>query len=178
MVDMRLDERLGYLVKRAEQAVTAATAEAVCAHQLTVVEFAVLSVLCQRPGSTNADLARGAFVSPQAMHRVVSALEHRGLLNREPGAGRAQPARLSGAGRALHARADADVAAMERQLTDVVGAGHAAELGRALEAMCEVLRPPLGATAGESPGESARQPGPHAVPPSRRVSPARRSSDP
>lgn len=50
--------------------------------QLTVAEYTALSLISRRDGYSNAELARRSFVSPQAMHEMVSSLEKRGLLER------------------------------------------------------------------------------------------------
>lgn len=50
--------------------------------QLTVAEYTALSLISRRDGYSNAELARRSFVSPQAMHEMVSSLEKRELLER------------------------------------------------------------------------------------------------
>jgi DNA-binding MarR family transcriptional regulator len=50
--------------------------------ELTVAEYTALSLISRRGGYSNAQLARRSFVSPQAMHEMVSSLEKRGLLER------------------------------------------------------------------------------------------------
>lgn len=52
--------------------------------ELTVSEYTALSLIRRRGGYSNAQLARRSFVSPQAMHEMISSLENRGLLEREP----------------------------------------------------------------------------------------------
>jgi DNA-binding MarR family transcriptional regulator len=52
--------------------------------ELTVAEFTALSLISRRGGYSNAQLARRSFVSPQAMHEMISSLESRGLLERAP----------------------------------------------------------------------------------------------
>ncbi|MGW0199753.1 MarR family winged helix-turn-helix transcriptional regulator [Nonomuraea sp. NPDC003201] len=56
-----------------------------------------LSELRLRDGPSSADLARIAFVTPQAMSLVIRDLERRGLIRRDPqpGAGRVPRARLT-----------------------------------------------------------------------------------
>src|SRR5664279_1711304 len=58
--------------------------EAVSAHAVTTTEYVALSVLRDRDGLSSAQLARWAFVTPQAMNLVVAALERRGLVHRRP----------------------------------------------------------------------------------------------
>jgi DNA-binding MarR family transcriptional regulator len=52
--------------------------------ELTVAEYTALSLISRRDGYSNAELARRSFVSPQAMHEMISSLEGRGLLERAP----------------------------------------------------------------------------------------------
>lgn len=52
--------------------------------ELTVADYTVLSLISRRGGYSNAQLARRSFVSPQAMHEMISSLEQRGLLERPP----------------------------------------------------------------------------------------------
>jgi len=49
---------------------------------LTVAEYTALSLISRRDGYSNAELARRSFVSPQAMHEMISSLENRGFLER------------------------------------------------------------------------------------------------
>ena len=68
--DVELGRRMGYELKRAQAALRAAMDEALRRHGLTVPQYACLELLDQRPGLTNAELARGAFVSRQSMNVV------------------------------------------------------------------------------------------------------------
>ena len=52
--------------------------------ELTVAEYTTLSLISRRGGYSNAELASRSFVSPQAMHEMISSLEGRGLLERAP----------------------------------------------------------------------------------------------
>lgn len=52
------------------------------AEGVTTTEYVTLSVLRRHDGMSSAELARWAFVTPQAMNLVVSALERRGLVRR------------------------------------------------------------------------------------------------
>jgi DNA-binding MarR family transcriptional regulator len=76
--------RIGYLVYRLERRLRARIDQAVRAHGLTATEYVTLSVLRERDGMSCAQLARLAFVTPQAMNLVVSALERRDLVRRRP----------------------------------------------------------------------------------------------
>jgi DNA-binding MarR family transcriptional regulator len=76
--------RVGYLVYRVERRLRVRLDDAVSAHGITTTEYVALSVLRERDGLSSAQLARWAFVTPQAMNLVISALEHRGLVRRRP----------------------------------------------------------------------------------------------
>jgi DNA-binding MarR family transcriptional regulator len=74
--------RVGYLIYRVERRLRARLDEAVKAHGITTQEYVTLSVLRERDGLSSAQLARWAFVTPQAMNLVISALERRRLVRR------------------------------------------------------------------------------------------------
>ena len=76
--------RVGYLIYRAERRLRARLDDAVRAHGVTTTECVTLSVLRARDGLSCAQLARWAFVTPQSMNLVISALERRGLVIRRP----------------------------------------------------------------------------------------------
>jgi DNA-binding MarR family transcriptional regulator len=76
--------RVGYLVYRVERRVRTRLDEATRAHGVTTTEYLALSVLRDREGMSSAELARWAFVTPQAMNLVISALERRRLVRRRP----------------------------------------------------------------------------------------------
>jgi hypothetical protein len=60
-------ERLGMLVKRAEQAMVRAKSAALKSVGLTPSQYVALFELDQQPGITAATLARACLVTPQAM---------------------------------------------------------------------------------------------------------------
>ncbi|NMM25578.1 MAG: MarR family transcriptional regulator [Phycicoccus sp.] len=68
---------------------------------LTVPQYACLELLGQRPGLSNAEQARGVFVTRQSMNLVLRGLEERGLVTRPATAthGRDLPTELTTAGR-------------------------------------------------------------------------------
>src|ERR1700759_4347032 len=76
--------RIRYLVYRVERRLRVRLDEAVSAHGVTTTEYVTLSVLRDRDGLSCAQLARWAFVTPQAMNLVISALERRALIRRRP----------------------------------------------------------------------------------------------
>ncbi|MCW8378703.1 MarR family winged helix-turn-helix transcriptional regulator [Streptomyces justiciae] len=76
--------RVTYLVKQVERGVRTALDRAVREFGLTTPQYAALSVLARRGGLSSAQLARRAFVTPQAMNQIVGQLEAEGLIAREP----------------------------------------------------------------------------------------------
>src|SRR5947209_16474517 len=76
--------RIGYLIYRVERRLRVRLDEAVAAHAITTTEYVTLSVLRDRDGLSSAQLARWAFVTPQAMNLVIGALERRELIRRRP----------------------------------------------------------------------------------------------
>jgi DNA-binding MarR family transcriptional regulator len=76
------EPRVGYLIYRVERRLRARLDEAVQAHGVTTQEYVTLSVLRDRDGLSSAQLARWAFVTPQAMNLVIAALERRRLVRR------------------------------------------------------------------------------------------------
>src|SRR4028118_1323095 len=113
-----VQERVGYALKQAATALRSAMEAELRPLELTVPQYACLELLGQRPGLTNAELARGAFVTRQSMNGVLRGLQDRGLLTRPASAvhGRALPTQLTPAGRdRLHAASTA-VRAVEKQM--------------------------------------------------------------
>ncbi|MFB7666066.1 MarR family winged helix-turn-helix transcriptional regulator [Kitasatospora sp. NPDC056138] len=110
--------RLGLAIKQAEQAMMAAKTDALRELDLTVPQYAVLLQLTERSGMSGAQLARGAAVTPQTMAGVLANLETKGLIEREPSElhGKVLVTRLSEAGRALVAEADARAVGIESAL--------------------------------------------------------------
>ncbi|MBO0731798.1 MAG: MarR family transcriptional regulator [Acidimicrobiaceae bacterium] len=76
--------RVGYLVYRVERRFRARLDEALRVHGISTPEYVTLSVLRERDGLSCAQLARWAFVTPQAMNLVISSLERRRLVRRQP----------------------------------------------------------------------------------------------
>jgi DNA-binding MarR family transcriptional regulator len=94
-VDTATNARVGYLIYRLERRLRARIYQAVRAYGVTATEYVTLSVLRERDGLSCAQLARLAFVTPQAMNLVVSALERRQLVLRQPDPGHRRVLRAS-----------------------------------------------------------------------------------
>ncbi|NJP93563.1 MarR family transcriptional regulator [Nonomuraea sp. FMUSA5-5] len=132
---------VGYQLKRVQAALRAAMDAALRAHGLTTPQYACLEMLGHRPELSNAELARGAFVTRQSMNVVLRNLEEAGLVSRPATApsGRALPTRLTEAGERVLEAARADVLAVERRMTAGLDRAQAEVLLRQLDAMAEAL---------------------------------------
>ena len=96
-----LDTSLGYLLKEASSALRAAMDEVLRPLGMSVTHYSCLELLAQRPGLSNSELARGAFVTRQTMNVLLQSLERDGYVTRpsEAPVGKALPARLTPRGR-------------------------------------------------------------------------------
>ncbi|MGC4896063.1 MarR family winged helix-turn-helix transcriptional regulator [Micromonospora sp. DT31] len=117
---MPAEERLGLDIKRAEQVLMAAKSAALRPGNLTVPQYAALSVLAGQPGISGAALARACLVTPQAMAAVLKILEERGLVARSAHRWHRHvlEARLTEAGTEALRRADREAVRIERRLAD------------------------------------------------------------
>lgn len=78
------EQRLGRLLKQAEQALLRAKAGVLKPIGLTVAQYVALAELNGQPGITAATLARACLVTPQAMMIVLKTMEEQGLVSRSP----------------------------------------------------------------------------------------------
>jgi DNA-binding MarR family transcriptional regulator len=119
-----VEPRISYVIARLERAIRAAINERVRPHGLTTLQYTTLSVLAMRGQPlSNAQLARRAYMSPQAMSEVIGALERKGLIERSPHPNhrRTLPASLTAKGRRVLAKCDAAVAEMEEEMLSQLG---------------------------------------------------------
>ena len=115
-----LETSLGYLLKEASSALRAAMEEALRPFGMNVTHYSCLELLAQRPGMSNSELARGAFVTRQSMNVLLQALERAGEVTRsaEAAVGKVLPARLTPLGRQQLEQATVAVRSVEvRMLT-------------------------------------------------------------
>jgi DNA-binding MarR family transcriptional regulator len=110
--------RIGYLIYRVERRLRLRLDEAMADHAITTTEYVTLSVLRDRDGLSCAQLARWAFVTPQAMNLVIGALERRGLIRRrpDPNHGRVLRASVTPKGLRILERCDRDMDAVEADM--------------------------------------------------------------
>ncbi|BAJ73739.1 transcriptional regulator [Microbacterium testaceum StLB037] len=134
-----LDTSLGYLLKEAASALRAAMEDVLRPLGMTITHYSCLELLSQRPGLSNSDLARGAFVTRQSMNVLLQSLERDGIVTRPDAApvGKALPARLTAKGRRSLEEASAAVRSVERRM---LGGMTEAEQTAALRALRSMVR--------------------------------------
>jgi DNA-binding MarR family transcriptional regulator len=117
-VDAAEGPRISYVIARLERAIRRAINERVSPYGLTVLQYTTLSVLGRRGGLSNAQLARRAYMSPQAMSEVLEALESKGLVRRKPHPNhrRVYPAELTAKGRRVLAGCEREVDELETEM--------------------------------------------------------------
>lgn len=144
-----LGESVGYVLKQAASALRSAMDTALRPLELTVPQYACLELLGQHPGLSNAELARGAFVTRQAMNGVLRGLQQRGLVTRPASAphGRARPTQLTTAGQQQLHTASVTVHAVEQRMLAPLPPAHQRRL-RADLASCAAALAPTPSTAG------------------------------
>jgi DNA-binding MarR family transcriptional regulator len=114
-VSVDMETSLGYLLKEASSALRAAMEAVLRPLGMTVTHYACLELLAQRPGLSNSELARGAFVTRQSMNVLLQTLERDGYVIRPERApvGKVLPTRLTPRGRRSLAKASAAVRGVE-----------------------------------------------------------------
>ena len=115
---INLDSSLGYLLKEASSALRAAMEEVLRPLGMSVTHYSCLELLAQRPGLSNSELARGAFVTRQSMNVLLQALEREGYVTRpaEAAVGKVLPAQLTPRGRRSLAKATVAVRSVETRM--------------------------------------------------------------
>ncbi|WP_022901271.1 MarR family winged helix-turn-helix transcriptional regulator [Humibacter albus] len=139
---IHLETSLGYLLKEASTALRLAMEEVLRPLGMTVTHYSCLELLAQRPGLSNSELARGAFVTRQSMNVLLQALERDGYVSRPSQApvGKALPARLTPRGRRSLEKASRAVRSVEvRMLAGMTDAEQSDAL-RSLKSMVRSLR--------------------------------------
>ncbi|MCP2175598.1 MarR family winged helix-turn-helix transcriptional regulator [Williamsia maris] len=120
-----LETSVGYLLKEASSALRVAMEAVLRPLGMTLTQYSCLELLAQRPGLSNSQLARGAFVTRQSMNVLVQALERDGYVTRPTQAtvGKVLPTELTPSGRGSLDKATAAVRSVEvRMLTGLTEA--------------------------------------------------------
>lgn len=139
-----LDKSLGYLLKEASSALRAAMEEVLRPLGMSITHYACLELLAQRPGLSNSELARGAFVTRQTMNVLLRSLEREGDVTRpaEAPVGKVLPTRLTPRGRQRLEKATAAVRSVEVRMLAGMTPADQAEAFRILRGMIHSLRDP------------------------------------
>jgi len=139
---IELETSLGYLMKEVSSALRAAMEAVLRPLGMSVTHYSCLELLAQRPGLSNSELARGTFVTRQAMNVLLQALEADGLVTRseQPPSGRALPTQLTAAGMAQLATASAAVRGVEDRMKSGLDAGEQNALRTMLSTCAASLR--------------------------------------
>lgn len=139
---VHLETSLGYLLKEASSALRAAMEDALRPFGMTITHYSCLELLAQRPGLSNSELARGAFVTRQSMNVLLQSLERAGYVSRpaEAAVGKTLPARLTPRGRRSLEKASAAVREVERRMLTGLTDAEQSEAFRILQSMIRSLR--------------------------------------
>jgi DNA-binding MarR family transcriptional regulator len=114
----KVEPHVGYVIGRLDRAIRREIGALVAPFGLTVPKYTALSILRDRPGLSNAQLARRTYVTPQSMNEVLRALEDDGLIVRSQSAnhGRVVEVALSRRGHEVLAACDRAVTHMENAM--------------------------------------------------------------
>ncbi|MFD3921525.1 MarR family winged helix-turn-helix transcriptional regulator [Streptomyces sp. NPDC058595] len=137
-----LDRSLGYLLKEASSALRAAMEEVLRPLGMNVTHYSCLELLAQRPGLSNSELARSAFVTRQSMNTLLQALERDGYVTRpaEARIGKVLPAQLTPRGWQSLEKASAAVRSVEVGMLAGMSETEQASALRILQGMIRSLR--------------------------------------
>ncbi|WP_306204468.1 MarR family winged helix-turn-helix transcriptional regulator [Actinoplanes sp. RD1] len=137
-----LEKSLGYLLKEASSALRTAMEEVLRPLGMSVTHYSCLELLAQRPGLSNSELARGAFVTRQSMNTLLQALERDDYVTRPAAApvGKVLPARLTPRGRRSLEKATVAVRSVEVRMLAGLSEEDQAEALRLLRSMVRSLR--------------------------------------
>jgi DNA-binding MarR family transcriptional regulator len=136
-----MDQRVGYFVKRVQQALRQAMDGELRPLNLTTPQYSALSALEQTSNASNADLARACFVTPQTMTEIIRGLEGSGLITRQahPEHGRIIQTFLTSTGRTQLATAHQVVGKVEHTMLSGLTGEEQKELAQYLQRCFENL---------------------------------------
>lgn len=139
---IHLETSLGYLLKEAASALRTAMEDVLRPLGMNITHYSCLELLAQRPGLSNSELARGAFVTRQTMNVLLQSLERDGFVTRatEPSAGKALPTQLTPSGRRSLEQASAAVRSVELRMLAGMTPDEQTAAFRSLQSMVRLLR--------------------------------------
>ena len=137
------DPRISYLIGRLHRVLRKTLDDGIRAHGLTVAQYAALSMLGDRPGLSNAQLARRSFMSAQSANQVLQVLEELGLVRRksDPDHGRIGRTELTARGKLVLAKCDHAVDQVERTMLQPLDRGQQKKLVDQLRSCLRTLDP-------------------------------------
>jgi MarR family transcriptional regulator, organic hydroperoxide resistance regulator len=120
MAEIPVEEYLCTRIRRTEQALMAHHEAVLRGYGLTMTQYTVLLVLRREGGMSGAQLARACGVTQQTMATVLTGLQNKDLIAREPSPvhAKVQIASLTGQGRQVLDGAYEEVIVLERALTE------------------------------------------------------------
>lgn len=118
MSEADVEQGVGYLVKRVQQALRRRCDNALRPTGLSMAQYAVLRALADHPAASAAELARLCFVTRQSLQDVLSGLRSADLVDEADAAqrGRARGLRLTTGGKRRLARAHSAVLEVEAEM--------------------------------------------------------------
>lgn len=151
VIDMApLDRTVGFLLKRAQIAVSREIHRIFGEFDITAVQFSVLTVAANNPGIAQSELACALEVERPRMVPVLGKLVSRGLTIRLPDErdGRSRRIYLTDAGQELLSELQRRFALLEQRVTSALGEGERDRLLGALETLIELPRHQEAAASG------------------------------
>lgn len=139
MSQVDLDTSIGYALKRATSALRSAMDERLRELGMTVPQYSSLELLAHRPGLSNAELARGVFVTRQATHQLLAGLTREGLVE-IVGVGREQRLHVTESGLERLRNASAAVAEVERTMIESLSGEDRKALRQSLTTCADALQ--------------------------------------
>lgn len=138
----RLESLIGYQLKHLQSLLRARMEEVLRPLELSTPQYACLELLRRSPGASNSELARGAFVTRQAMNTLLRGLQERGLVTRPStvDTGRVRPTTLTPEGEQLLDEAVAAVAGIEERLVSGLDEDAQRGFAEAIESCIEALQ--------------------------------------
>ncbi|MDO5751997.1 MarR family winged helix-turn-helix transcriptional regulator [Arthrobacter sp.] len=137
-----LETSLGYLLKEASSALRVAMEAVLRPLGMTMTHYSCLELLAQRPGLSNSELARGAFVTRQSMNVLLQGLERDGYVSRpaEAPVGKVLPTQLTPSGRRSLEKASIAVRSVEVRMVGGMSEDEQSCAFRVLQSMVRSLR--------------------------------------
>jgi DNA-binding MarR family transcriptional regulator len=128
------EPRLSYMIGRLNHAVRRQLTEQLEELGVTVPEYTALSVLRRGDGLSNAQLSRRVLVTPQSAIKVMTTLERKGLIEREPDPdhGRILRARITDKGHSVLKACDRVADRMEARMLEGLSGREREQLSHAL----------------------------------------------